>query len=99
MAFTNQFTVTGSDTPVIVGSSCRNIRVSENRGVVGYPTTDFNIKKPKPANTPVRIQAGAQYIFQKDHPNAFYQPNDIAGYISTVSGGSTTFDQDESSAL
>lgn len=93
MAATSQISVTnGAATAVTAVSYCRNIRITENRGVVGWPTADFLIYKPTDAATPVRIQAGAQYTFNA--PPSFYKPGDIVGYVKMVSG-STTFDQDE----
>ena len=93
MAATSQFSVTNSAaTAVTTVSFCRNVRVTENRGVVGWPTSDFLIYKPDGNATPVRIQAGSQYTFNA--PPSFFKPGQIVGYVKMVTG-TTTFDQDE----
>jgi hypothetical protein len=77
---------------VISPSGCKSVRITENRGVAGWPTSDFLIAKPTTSATPVRVQAGAQYTF--GDAATFWKLGDIAGYIKMVTG-STTFDQDE----
>lgn len=94
MANTSQIPVTSvTPTAIIANSPCRNVRISENRGVSGWATVDFYIYKPSLVVTPVRIQAGAQYLFNSYSGN--FQIGDIVGYVQMVSSRTTTFDQDE----
>jgi len=90
---------------VIADSYCRNIRVTENRGVSGFPNGDFLICKtpsldrigvstPPPVSPKtVRVQAGAQYTFNA--PNGKFSPGQTAGFIQMINSVSTTFDKDE----
>lgn len=95
MAFTQQVSVgSGADTAITAQSVCKAIRITENRGVNGWPTTDLLIKKPTAAATPVRLRAGDSYTFQCNQPSSFFNIGQVAGYVRTVSG-STTADQDE----
>lgn len=99
MAATNQFTVSATaPTAVIVQSDCMQVRIAENRGVSGYPTSDFLISKPLSTSPQVRVQAGAQYTFVSNRrpmvsPSGF-RAGQTVGYVRMVSG-TTTFDQDE----
>jgi hypothetical protein len=95
MAKTWQISVTsGSPTAISVKSTtCKIVRVMENRGVVGWPNTDLLIMKPTSADTPVRIPPGS-YPFQKSQGP--YQAGEVAGYVQTVVG-TTTLDVDEDS--
>lgn len=93
-------------TAVTASSYCNKIRVTENRGASGYPNGDFLVNKtpaldknsiqtpPASGANSVRIQSGAQYIFEA--PRSGYSPDVIVGYIKMVGAVSTTFDQDES---
>ena len=96
MAATSQISVSSvASTAVTAQSYCAQIRVTENRGVAGWPTSDFLVRKNSSGATPVRIQAGAQYIFiASTDESSTFRPGNVAGYIEMVSG-STTFDQDE----
>jgi hypothetical protein len=100
-----QLSVSGSAwTAVTAISFCSSIRITENRGVSGFPNGDFLINKypsgdkvgvsppPSSPNT-ARIQGGAQYTFEA--PTGFFSPGQIAGYIKMVAVVSTEFDQDE----
>ena len=94
MAFTQTITVNNSGyTAVTVQSpATKNIRIGEDPGVGGYPTTDFYIAKPTNAATPIRVTAGNSYVFFT--VGGLFVQGQIVGYVKTVSG-STTFDQDE----
>jgi hypothetical protein len=94
MAATSQITVTAA-TPLAITpvSACKSVRVMENRGVAGWPTSDFLIYKPTNLVTPVRVPAGSSYTFST---NQIGIPTSPIGYIKMVSG-TTTFDQDEDS--
>lgn len=97
MAATSQVAVAGANVSyaaIIPLSGCKTVRIAESRGVMGFPTGDFLIKKPGLLSTAVRIQAGAQYTFTNDgEPFTSGQP---IGYVAMVANGaSTTFDQDE----
>lgn len=92
MAYTAQVTVNSSgDTAIIANSFCKIIVVKENPGVVGWPTTDFLVKKGG-SSTYIRITAGSAYTFQSGP--SFYKLGQTVGYLKAVTG-STTFDQDE----
>lgn len=94
MAFTYQISPTDAAILAVIAQSyCRHIRITENRGVSGWPTSDFLISKPLATNVAVRIEAGAQYTFTSMESS--YGPGTVVGYIKMVTG-STTFDQDES---
>jgi hypothetical protein len=96
LSATTQISVSSiSPTAITAQSYCSQIRVTENRGVVGWPTSDFLIRKPASGSTAVRLQAGAHYTFYSSTQEpAFFRPGEIAGYVQMVAG-STTFDQDE----
>lgn len=95
MANTQQITVgSGAASAIVAQSVCKAIRVMENRGVAGWPTTDYLVKKPAATSTGVRIPAGASYTFQCNQPSSFFQVGQTVGFLQTVSG-TTTFDQDE----
>lgn len=72
----------------------------ENRGVAGWPTSDFLIYKNSPTAVPVRIPAGSSYTFEYAEGSSYgyFGKNFIVGYVATVAG-TTTFDQDESVAV
>jgi hypothetical protein len=90
---TSQISVTNSAaTAVVAQSLCKNIRVTENRAVANYPTTDFLVLKPGPSAVAVRLQSGAHYTFSA--VIGWFHTGDIVGYLKTVNG-TTTFDQDE----
>lgn len=98
MAITKLITVSsGSPTPVTVQTWTDRVTVGEDASVVGYPTTDFKVMKPASTNDAERVQAGGRYTFTKPSafPAAYFGPNEVAGYIQTITG-STTFIQDES---
>ena len=93
MAATGNFTANSTGYSAITALSfCRNLRIAENCGVTGWPTTDLLIAKPTSSATPVRIPAGQSYTFNS--PATFFSLGQIVGYVKTVSG-STTIDQDE----
>lgn len=93
MAFTNQITVnSASDTNIVIQSSdCRMVLVQEDPGVVGWPTTDFLIKKGG-SSTYIRVPAGQVYRFLTSL--GLFVQTQVIGQIKTVSG-TTTFDVDE----
>lgn len=94
MAWTAQIPVTNvAATAIVANSSCRNIWISENRGVANWATVDFYIYKPNLTVTPVRIQAGARYPFTCNGGN--WKIGDVVGYVKMVTLLTTTFDQDE----
>ena len=95
MAKTNTFSVNDSGDPeaVIVATVCRKVGVGEDPSVANWPTTDFKVYRPDKTNTSRQIPAGVSYIFQKPD-GQFYNPGDTAGYVATVTGA-TTFFQDE----
>lgn len=69
------------------------MRVVENPGVTGWPTTDLLIFKPDQLDTSVRWPAGMNYEFTQP---GLYQVNGArVGWVQTVTG-STTLDVDES---
>lgn len=93
MSATTQISVTNiAFTAVTAVSYCHSLRITENRGVAGWPTSDFLLAKPSALATPVRVQAGAQYTFTC--PTGFFCPGGVVGFVKMVAG-STTFDQDE----
>jgi hypothetical protein len=103
MAATSQITVNAAGfTAVTVQNTlgCKNVRIMENPGISGWPTSDFLIAKPLSTSTPVRIPAGSAYTFSAASQNAanpassWLAPGSIVGYVKLVSG-SSTFDQDE----
>lgn len=96
MAKTSNITVNAAGyTAVIANSTCKFIRINENRGASGFPNGDFLIAKPTNADTPVRIGSGASYTFQSGP--SFFIVGQTVGYVKMVAG-STTFDQDEDQA-
>lgn len=97
MAATSQMTVgAGADTAVVVQSPfpCKTVTVYENLAVVGFPTTDYLIRKVG-SSIYTRIRAGQPYDFTAK--SSRFVPGQIVGFIKTA-GGSTTFDQDEDQA-
>ena len=103
MAATSQITVNAVGfTAVTVQNTlgCKNVRILEDPGVAGWPTSDFLIAKPLATSTPVRIPAGDAYTFSAASQNpanasaSWFAPGLVVGYVKTISG-STTFDQDE----
>ncbi len=93
MAKTSQITVSNTQfTAVVTHEQCKKVRITENRAVVGYPTSDFLIAKPDTTDTPVQVQAGAQYEFLSG--DDYFGKAAVIGYVKMVSG-TTTFDQDE----
>lgn len=93
MAYTSQITVNSiAATAITANSFCTEIRVVENAGVAGFPTTDYYVYKPTTGQTPTRIGAGIGYVFRSKR--SFFKLGQTVGYVQTVSG-STTFDQDE----
>ncbi len=97
MAKTRQVSVTSASPTAITAFSyaATSVRVTENRGVAGWPTTDLLILKPSSSDTPVRIPAGNSYTFQKVPPRG-YAAGEVVGYVQTVAG-TTTLDVDEDS--
>jgi len=96
MGKTRQVSVTNSAATAVTmfAAGAENIRVMENRGVAGWPTSDFLVMKPSNTDVAIRVPAGSSYTFnciQKLHALG-----DTLGYIQTVTG-STTFDVDEDS--
>ena len=95
MAATQQITVaSGAPSAIVAQSVCRSINLAENRGVAGWPTTDFLILKPLSTSVAARKPAGAEYTFECTQPGSFFKVGQTIGYIQTVAG-TTTFDQDE----
>jgi len=93
MAATSQFTANSTGyTAVVTQSVCKNVRIIENAGDAGFPTTDILIAKPTASATPVRILGGQSYTFNS--PASFFVAGATVGYVKTVSG-SITVDQDE----
>ena len=90
---TRQFTVNnvGDPEPVVVQTVCSQVTVGEDEEVVGYPTQDFKVRKPEKTDDTRYLGAGKTYTFRR---HTHWNPGDIAGYVETV-GGSTTFFQDE----
>lgn len=95
MPFTKQLPVTATTpTAIVAGSSTTRVRIMENRGVVGWPTTDLLIYKPLISNAPVRIPLGSSYYFDTGPSKNYFSAGDIIGYVQSVLG-TTTVDQDE----
>lgn len=95
MSFTKQLSVnSATPTAITAQSVCASIRVMENRGVAGWPTSDLLVLKPSNVSQPVRIPGGSSYTFAGTTPNFFFFVGQIVGYVQTVAG-TTTLDQDE----
>lgn len=96
MAFTNQVTVNAAgDTNIVPQGPAHEVCVFEDRGVTGWPTSDYLVKKGG-SSTYIRIPAGASYIFRSG-PDGF-QSGVPCGQLKMVSG-TTTFDVDESQVV
>jgi hypothetical protein len=99
MPATSQITVSNvSPTAIMPVKKCTSVRIQENLGAVGYPSTDFLIFKGSIVATPVRIPAGDSYTFSRVSSNfGYYGVGAPVGWVQTVAG-TTTFDQDEDGA-
>lgn len=92
---TSTFTVTNTDfTAVTANTYCHDIVIGESPTVANWPTTDFLIAKPDADATPRRVVIGQLYTFRRAFDRAPFRPGDIVGYVKSVSG-TTTFFQDE----
>lgn len=96
MAKIKTFAVNDAGDPEVVTAQtvCRTIEVGEDPSVAGWPTTDFKVYVPTSSDGPRQRPAGATYAFVKP-PGLFFNPGEVAGYVATVTGA-TTFFQDES---
>lgn len=91
---TDQLTVTdATPTEIVAQTQCNRIAVGEDPSVSGWPTSNFLVMKPAPTDDPREIPMGVSYIFERT--GGAYLPGTVVGYIQTVSG-TTTFFQDES---
>lgn len=91
---TKTYSVTdAADVGVVALGFTQFIRVGEDPSVLGWPTTDFVVKKPAADSDPIQKIAGASYTFSK-RDGGFYSKGEVAGYIRTISG-TTTFQHDE----
>jgi hypothetical protein len=79
---------------VIVQTVCQVVEIGEDPSVAGWPTTAFKVYIPTSTDGPRQRSAGATYAFVK-RAGLFFYPGEIAGYVATVTGA-TTFFQDES---
>lgn len=91
---TELFTVNNVGDPeaVVVKEYCARVVIGESPAVVGWPTTDYVVRKQSATSDPRRIFAGTFYTFE--NPRGFWRPGDVCGYVETVSG-TTTFIRDE----
>ncbi len=90
---TRQVTVSSAAPSAVVATVFTvRVRVGEDLSVAGWPTTDYDVRKPGTGDDPRRVPAGGTYEFVRDG-RPFY-PGEIVGYLQTVSG-TTTFWVDE----
>lgn len=90
---TKTFSVTNAAFVAVTAQTItKEITIQEDASVVGFPTTNYKVAKPTSGDTPLEKIAGSRYVFRKGtYP---YRAGDIAGYVKTLTG-TTTFYQDE----
>lgn len=93
MGKTSTYTLTTTPKAVTATFDCTEITVGEDDSVAGWPTVNFQVRKPDSADQPIEKTAGKTYTFTRG-PGKLFSRGDVAGYISTKSGSSTFF-QDE----
>lgn len=92
--FTSSMSASPTKTPVTAQTWTRQIEVTEDPSVAGYPTTDYLVYAPTSSDLPVRMLAGTTFVFRQEAASAPYSLGQIVGYISGVSN-STTMSQVE----
>jgi hypothetical protein len=98
MSKTRQVTINSiTPTPITIQGTpgCDRVRVVENLGVAGWPTTDLLIIKGDPSETAIRILAGKEYI---EPTRGMFLKGVTPIWVQAVTG-TTTLDIDEGSPL
>ena len=78
-----------ADTPIVADSWCSQVTFGESPANAGWPTTDFDVKKPSTTAVARRVPPGATYSEEGS-----FQPGDIVAY-ATATVGATNFFVDE----
>ena len=83
-------------TPVAVTaiSACGTIFVREDTGVVGWPTTNYLVRRPLSGSDSITIPIGERYAFTAPIGKQ-WQVGDTVGYLQLPAAGSTSFQKDE----
>lgn len=96
---TKKITVTAAAPVAITAKSMtRQITISEDRTVGGYPTTAFDVMKPASTDDHEQVPLQGSYTFTKGlgvSPNSLFMPGETAGFVQLPVVASTTLVQDE----
>jgi len=91
MPFTKTMTVTVAEQDIVAGSYTKRLTIAEDPSVVGWPTTDYLIKKPDSSSTAIRRATGTSFTFEGN-----YHPGQVLGRLALIAAATdTTFQQDE----
>ena len=77
------FTTDSVDPPETIraNTDCRRVTVQEN----GDATQVLRLRRLSATSNPIKLSPGQSFTFVAPS-GTFYKPNDVVGYISTVSG-------------